>query len=165
MIIEMTASIALSIGGSGTTGYSASAAFIRERLKDSYVQLQTPEFYFSVLKKVLPELNEVQDMTREKGWDGYGADAVQAETFARAYAFLEVLPNNVAAPTVGAEPDGHITFEWYRSQNRVLSVSVSPEGNLYYAALIGPNKTYGAEVFFGETPKVILDLIRRINVA
>ena len=159
----MTASIALSLGGSGTTGYSSSAAFIRERLKNSYVQLQTPEFYFSVLKKVLPELIEVRDMAIEKGWDGYDAAPIHTETFARAYAFLEVLPNSIPAPTVGAEPDGHITFEWYRSPHRVLSVSIGPRGDLHYAALIGPNKAYGTEVFYGETPKVIIDLARRIN--
>ncbi|MBI1803381.1 MAG: hypothetical protein HY033_09045 [Ignavibacteriae bacterium] len=152
----MIASIALSLDGTSTTGYSSSAAFIiQEQLKNSY--------YFSVLKKVLPELIEVRDMAIEKGWDGYGADAIQAETFARAYAFLEVLPTIIPAPTVGAEPDGHITFEWYQSPNRVLSVSISPEGDLHYAALIGPNKAYGTEIFLGETPRIILDLIRRIN--
>jgi len=44
-------------------------------------------------------------------------------------------------------------------------VSVSPEGDLHYAALLGPNKAYGTELFFGEVPKAILDLIARVMTA
>jgi hypothetical protein len=44
-------------------------------------------------------------------------------------------------------------------------VSITPEGDLHYAALIGPNKAYGTEVFFGEVPAGILDLIRRVYLA
>ena len=67
----------------------------------------------------------------------------------------------MAAPSVGAEPDGQITFEWYQSQRRILSVSVSQEGDLHYAALLGYSRRYGTEPFFGEIPADILKLVHR----
>ena len=158
----MATSIAISLGGTGTTGYSPSAEFIRDKIRSSLLELHKPEFYFSVLKKVLPELIEVKNQTAEAGWDGYSANPIGTETFARAYTLLEVLPNHIPPPTVGAEPDGDITLEWYHSPHRTLSVSISTEGDLHYAALIGPNKAYGTEVFYGEAPIGILDLIRRV---
>ena len=155
----------LRLGWIGTSEYSTSAEFIRERIRNSFFELQKPEFYFSVFKKVLPELNQIRFETAESGWDGYDASPVLPETFNRAVGFLASLPNFISAPSVGAEPDGHLTFQWRRSPQRVLSVSISPEGDLHYAALIGPNKAYGTELFFGESPKVILDLIQRVNAS
>jgi hypothetical protein len=96
-------------------------------------------------------------------WDGYGAAPIGEETLFQACSFLEALPLGTRAPSVGAEPDGHITFEWYRSPRRTLSVSVSPESDLHYAALVGPAKAYGTEPFLGEVPQVILDLINRVE--
>jgi hypothetical protein len=55
--------------------------------------------------------------------------------------------------------------EWHRSRRRTLSVSVSPEGELHDAALIGPNRAFGTETFFDEVPVTIVDLIRRVCAA
>jgi hypothetical protein len=161
MIPEMITSAYLSIG---TNGYSESAQFISNQIALSQTALWRPEFYFSTLKKVLPDLMAVASDGVEGGWDGYDALPITKGTIDRATAFLESLPNSIQPPTVGAEPDGHITFEWYSSPHRLLSVSVSPEGDLHYAALIGHNRAYGTEMFLGDAPKEILGLIRRIDV-
>ena len=68
-----------------------------------------------------------------------------------------------AIPSIGAEPDGQITMDWGRSKRRRLSVSVSADGDLHYAALLGPGKTCGTEPFFGEIPGTILNLIRQVR--
>lgn len=162
MIPEMITSAYLSIGASGTNGYSESARFIAEQITLSQQDLQKPEFYFSVMKRVLSELMQIAFVGSKAGWDGYNALPISSETSRLARTFLESLPNSIPSPAVGAEPDGQITFEWYRSPHRVLSLSISPEGDLHYAALIGPNKAYGAEVFYGDVPSVIHDLIRRV---
>ncbi|MFH0937823.1 MAG: hypothetical protein V1899_00835 [Planctomycetota bacterium] len=70
---------------------------------------------------------------------------------------------HVPMPSVGAEPDGHVTLEWHHSSRRTLSVSVSPDGELHYAALFGASKVYGTEPFFGNVPKSILDLISQVD--
>jgi hypothetical protein len=108
------------------------------------------------------ELATIAQECSSANWDGYGAAPVSEETFDQASAFLESLPLGTPAPSVGAEPDGHLTLEWYRSPRLTLSVSASPDGDLHYAALVGPAKAYGTEPFLGEVPQVILDLIHRV---
>jgi hypothetical protein len=113
-------------------------------------------------------INELYGLLKEcqqPNWDGYGALPVRNETYDLALQFLEALPLGTPAPSLGAEPDGHITFEWYRSPRRLLSISVSPMGELHFAALIGNATLYGTEPFYGAIPTAILNTIRRIVVA
>jgi hypothetical protein len=112
---------------------------------------------------VFDELLKTFEECREPNWDGYGAQSVREETYDLAHQFLTVLPLSTPVPSIGAEPDGHITVEWYRSPQRTLSVSISPDGDLHYAALLGSTKTCGTEPFTGEIPKIIFDLIRRVT--
>ena len=100
---------------------------------------------------------------KSPNWDGYGALAVTQDTLRTAYCVIESLPVGTPAPTLGADPDGEITLEWYRSPYRTLSVSVSPDGDLHYGALCGPNKVNGTSVFLGGFPDVILRLIEQVT--
>ncbi len=165
MIKEMAASVALTVGGTGTCGYSETAQYVLSQRLNSFNELRKPEFYFSLMKRVLPELQEISKETSAPGWDGYDAAPITEQTIVQSEAFLQTLPNTFPVPSVGAEPDGHVTFEWHRSSRRTLSVSVSPTGELHYAALLGPNKAFGKEIFYGEMPKGILDLIQRVYAA
>jgi len=108
------------------------------------------------------ELAEVWEECSKPDWDGHGAVAVRERTYQNAQRFLLALPLGTRPPSVGAEPDGQITFEWRHSRRRILSVSVSPEDELHYAALLGPSRTCGTEPFFGEVPKLIRELIGRV---
>jgi hypothetical protein len=66
-------------------------------------------------------------------------------------------------PSVGAEPDGHLTLEWYQSPKRVLSVSVGPAGELNYAALLGEtSRRTGTEIFQNRVPADLLQLIHQV---
>jgi hypothetical protein len=56
-------------------------------------------------------------------------------------------------------------LEWYHSPRRTLSISFSKNSELHYAALLGASKTYGTEPFFGDVPKIIVDLVSRVMVA
>jgi hypothetical protein len=114
--------------------------------------------------KVFEELLKTFEECREPNWDGYGAQAVREETYHLAHQFLTVLPLSTP-PSIGAEPDGQITVEWYRSSQRTLSVSISPDGDLHFAALLGSAKTCGTEPFTGAVPKVVADLIHRVTAA
>jgi hypothetical protein len=108
-------------------------------------------------------LSETVEECREPNWDGYGAQPVCDETYRFAYEFLTALPRDTPVPSVGAEPDGHLTVEWYRSPERTLSVSISAGGDLHFAALLGEAKANGTEPFVGEVPKIISDLIHRVK--
>ncbi len=109
------------------------------------------------------ELLKTFEECRESNWDGYGAQSVREETYHLAHQILAVLPLRTQVPSIGAEPDGQITVEWHRSPKRTLSVSISPEGNLYFAALLESDKTVGTEPFVGDVPKIIADLIDRVT--
>jgi len=115
--------------------------------------------------KSINDLQAVASECNSSGWDGYNAEPVTADTYNLASQFLKVLPSYSQPTSVGAEPDGHITLEWYHSQRRLLSLSISPEGMLYYAALFGTSKQYGSEPFLGSAPQPIISLIHRVAVA
>jgi hypothetical protein len=96
-------------------------------------------------------------------WDGYGAYPVSPSTHTIASRFLKVLPPQFPRPSLGAESDGSISLEWYRSPHQTLSVSIGPDGNLHYAAFLGPRKQYGTEPFSATLPSVIKQLITQID--
>ena len=114
---------------------------------------------------VFEELLKTLGECREPNWDCYGAQSVREETYDLAHHFLAALPLSTPVPFIGAEPDGQITVEWYRSPQRTLSVSISPDGDLHYAALLGSAKTCGTEPFTGAVPKVVADLIHGVTAA
>jgi len=113
--------------------------------------------------KVFEELLKTFEECRQPNWDGYGAQSVREETYNLAHQFLTALPPSTPVPSIGAEPDGQITVEWYRSPQRTLSVSISPNGELHYAALLGAERICGTETFRARMPTVLSDLIARIE--
>lgn len=117
-------------------------------------------------QKVFQALEAQSESCAIPGWDGYGAEPVSLDAYRCAYRIVESLPPGIPMPDVGAEPDGHLTLEWYRSPGRVLSVSVSPEGELNYAALLGgASRRTGREVFQNTVPGDMLHLIRQVFAA
>jgi hypothetical protein len=145
-----------------TPGESCTARFVQEQVEQGRRYLQNSEFLGQGSRAVFEELFEIVNQCNVPDWDGYGAEPVSNEAFLKAYFFLEAMPLGMQPPSIGAEPDGQITLEWYKSTRRTLSISVSPEGDLHYSALIGTNKAYGTEAFFGEIPTPIIELINRV---
>ena len=114
--------------------------------------------------ELMKQSEEVRQSCSTPGWDGYGAEPVTLATVEQACAFAGTFPPDLPVPTVGIEADGHITFEWYRTPQEVLSVSVDATGTLYYAALLGAQKAQGTEVFRGRMPDVVVNLITRLGL-
>ena len=94
-------------------------------------------------KEIFRELEEVFQECSSDGWDGERAKPVSKEVLRSTAAFLESLPPGVEPPQIAAEPDGAISLEWYRSPEKVISVSVNPGGEVYYAAIIGTRRNHG----------------------
>ena len=139
-------------------GESTAAQLVGNRLEEYAVHLHSSAA-IGVGNVIREELADVWKDCHAHGWDGYGSAAVSWEVYKQAERLLYALPLGIPTPSVGAEPDGHITLEWYRGPRCTLSVSVSPDGVLHYAALIGSAKAMGSEPFLGEVPKRILQLI------
>lgn len=164
MILEMTATFALAYG---TASRSAGpvAQFVADQVEQGRRHMQQSYLFGMEGKGVFDELLSVGQECAQPNWDGYGADPVLAETVGQAWAFVKALPLGFPRPSVGAEADGHLTLEWYRNPHRVLSVSISPDKMLYYAAMLGSSKRSGTEPFYGEAPEDILQIIGRVHGA
>ena len=149
-------------GSAPTRAASEAAHFVEAEAQEIRRRLHSSRSLGMGGRGVVEELWVVADASRNPNWDGYGAAPVEPETLDQAYRFLEALPLGLPIPSVGAEADGHLTFEWYCSPTRVLSASISPEGMIYYAALLSGSKRSGTEHFMGQVPEDLLDIIRRL---
>jgi hypothetical protein len=135
---------------------------------DKASQAKSQYFRESAAFSKQPAYNELFSVWNEckiANWDGYNAFPVKKMTLFNTYSFIEALPLGTSLPSIGVEPDGHLTLEWYRHPRWTLSISISPEYNLYYAALFGESVERGSEVFAGIVPRTILDLIQRVCIA
>jgi hypothetical protein len=157
-MIEATLSV--SVGAVMSRGASDAARYVGRRSEEATRRLRNSAFLG--LRSVLEELVAVAEECALPNWDGHGAAPITEAVLREAYRVLESTPMGFPSASLGAEPDGQITLEWHMSPRRTLSVSVSAEGELHYAAILGASKVYGTEPFLGDFPKAILDLIRRV---
>jgi hypothetical protein len=163
MILEMTTSAFLcSWRFSRSPATSAEAGQIASAFQDSCRHLCASQSFGASHRASLEELSSVAEECKKPNWDGQGAAAISSETYLLAYKFIEALPIGIPVFSISAEPDGHLTFEWFRSSRRLLSVSIGPQGELHYAASLGLRKRYGTEPFFGEVPGVVLELVSEV---
>ncbi|MCJ7777274.1 MAG: hypothetical protein MUP16_03050 [Sedimentisphaerales bacterium] len=131
---------------STVSGYMGEiAGFVAKEMENSRELLQESNALSFVAKGTFQQLHEIFRECSFDGWGGDKAKPISEEVFHFAIRFLNSFPLGMEAPEVGAEPDGAITLEWYRSPNKVISISINPDGWMYYAALIGTSKRHGAD--------------------
>lgn len=152
--------LSLSSVGKPTRGSSEAACFVAEKIEEGRRRFQ--DSYSLGLPGVFDELYATAEQCSIPNWDGYGAAAVTKETCLNAYRFLETLPLGTQPPTVGAEPDGSLTLEWYQSPRWTLSLSLNSEADIHYAALLGTSRQFGTLPFLGDVPEPILRLIEQV---
>lgn len=146
------------------SGYASSiSASIDKEIIETYGRLQKLNTLGLGAKGTFQQIEEVFVECSFEGWDGENARPISEEIRRRAIEFLESLPLGIEAPDVGAEPDGDITLEWYRSPQWILSVSISAKRELSYAALFGTSKHYGSIPFYGKAPNILLTFINQIT--
>ncbi len=153
---------ALTFGQIASRGASPTACYIARASDANWQRFQSSVFLGLKASGVFEDLFDVFVNNQKAGWDGDSAEPVVQDTYLNAYRFLESLPPAIQVPSIGVEPDGHITFEWYKAPRQTISISVSPDGFLYYSALMGLRKTNGSEPFFGDVPKIVLELIGKV---
>jgi len=146
-----------------TSGFfSPTANFVHEQNSSWIDQIRETNVFGSERNLAMDELRQTYEECRTPNWDGFDAQAVVDEVFFVASEVLDSLPLGMRAPTVAAEPDGHLTLEWYRSPSRTLSLSISPSRDIHYAALLGARKAYGSEPFYEALSSTIVDLINQV---
>ena len=145
-----------------TPGHSKAALYVQNQARESQQHFQAPLSRSQARQSAMEALVNVYDASRHTDWDGHGAAPVSQAVYFNAYRLLEAFPEGLPMPSPGAEPDGQLTLEWHKSAYKTLSVSVSADGDLHYAALIGASRAYGTEPFLGQLPQSLLDLIQRV---
>ena len=108
-------------------------------------------------------LKDIFDSHRQPDWDGYGALPITHDAYSEACRLLRVLPKDILAPEISADPRGAISFEWYKGPNWVFTLTAKGNGLLVYAGLMGKdNRAYGTQKFRDSIPKIILRHIRQL---
>ncbi|MEX1014876.1 MAG: hypothetical protein WDZ80_07000 [Candidatus Paceibacterota bacterium] len=109
------------------------------------------------------ELDLILDESQDNNWDGYGSKAVIYDSYLEAQKFVDGYPiSSMVLPEVSIDPDGEISFEWYKNPEYCFSISFSGDEILTYAGLFGINKINGSEYFGDEIPEIILENIKRV---
>ena len=163
MIEQVSACDYYAIPPIATFGFSDVAEYIDLMTRDLREYMQDSNYLGLRAKGVFDELCSVAEECCNPGWDGYSAVPITEETIKKAEQFLMTLPWGISPPSIGAEPDGCLTFEWYKSSIHVLSISISEDGFLHYAYLCGKRKKYGSEPFSTSIAKDIISLILDIK--
>ena len=109
------------------------------------------------------QIRKIAEECAAPGWDGYGASPVTPEAVSQARRFAEAIPTELPMPTIGVEPDGALTFEWYRDRTQMLSVSVDASAALPYAAALPSGTISGTEIFHGQVPQKLVAVIRYVR--
>ena len=143
-------------------GASETACFVLKATELQRGYFLEPQTYGLRRDTAINELDDVRWDCSRPGWEGYQAAPVSEEAIENALRFLESLPGETGEPSVAAEPDGSISFEWHHDPYHTLSVSITSHAELYYAALLGQRVRHGSEPFFGEPPAELITLIREV---
>ena len=114
------------------------------------------------LSEMIERLFEARQEHSINNWDGYGAKAIDEQSYQNAIRFILSLTQDIPAPEIGVEPDGEVVFEWYGGKREVFSISMGSRNELTYAGLYGINKTYGVKHFYENIPDTLLDNISRV---
>ena len=117
-----------------------------------------------IKNNVLSELELLFHDFSVSDWDGYNAEPIKHETFISAKRLIRMLPTDIPLPEIGAEPDGSITFEWYRSPNYIVSMSLTSDIRIFFASLKGERTQRGSDVFYDKLPFFVHRLIRSLGV-
>ena len=143
-------------------GVSPEAKYLQKKEREAWGEFCNSD---SIGKAPLfRELAEVFEECREEGWNGYDAVPLDEGALNAAKEFLDSLPLGLPLPSLFGDPEGLVGFEWYQSRWRTLSVLVGKDGKLYFSALLGgPGSVVdGTEVFSGEFPRILRDLVERV---
>lgn len=115
------------------------------------------------IKNALSQLEKSVNEARENGWKGENSIAISISTMKYSLKFLEALPRDIPTPDVSAEPDGEIEFEWYKSKDRIFSVSVSNDSTISCAGRTSNQRKFYRFNFVSDTlPPTLIKDIRSI---
>lgn len=143
-----------------TTGFSDAAQLVNRSMIAQVNGLRRSQT-FGLDSQLREELGEVWSECQADNWDGHKALPVSKESLRLVYELLEELPDSFPEPSLSADPDGALALEWYSSKDRQIVISIS-DGEIHYAAKLGPNRHHGKYVIVDGWPRSLFSLIQKI---
>jgi hypothetical protein len=113
-------------------------------------------------RNTMAELSGLFEECSRPDWDGYDAPPLSAEVFQVAAQFVASIPFDVPVPEISASPAGDISFEWAQTARRIVSVAISENREIHYAALNGHKRSFGSMPFDGSFDSQLHDLIQSV---
>jgi hypothetical protein len=113
--------------------------------------------------ELVADFYEVVADCSKSGWSGRASEPVQPESFEAGQKLISHLPDDIPSPTIGAIPEGLLTFEWYQSPKRLVWVVPNTNNGLDYAIRRGDEVFHGSAPFFGTLPETVLSQIRSLG--
>lgn len=106
---------------------------------------------------VLRDIEAVFRDCQHEDWDGHNAYPVTPASRDSAKKFLHLLPESIAPPSIGADLDGEISFDWGQGLC-AFSASVR-RGKASYAAILGAFESRGTFSLDDGIPDAVLHIL------
>lgn len=132
---------------------------IHRALGEVSAHVRTSVTYGEPWNAALTQLAEIWKETTLPDWDGYDAPPLSSDVFHYALRFVQTIPFDIPQPDIGASAAGDITFEWAQTPRRIVSVGISPNGEVHYASLNGAKRTFGSFPLDGTFDPLLRSLI------
>lgn len=116
------------------------------------------------VQALLDDLYLLADDCREEDWNGFGASPLSLRSLGNAEKFIRCLGMDSRDASLGANAKGWVTLQWGPSAKWTLSIVITNDGWLHWAALFGSVREHGTTPFMGAIPKNIAKLIQRACV-
>jgi len=136
---------------------------VQHKLRTAALSIIMKTHYGPRHRSALEALAQIAAECREPDWDGHNALPVESATIERARRIIASLPGAIPSPDIGAEPDGHVTLEWYSGPRWQISLSVAPNGIMHHAAMLGASRNYGQDYVESKLSGWILNMIREVT--
>jgi len=131
-------------------------------IKISPVHSRTSIFYEKPLIDITYEIIDIYSERQKGNWDGYGAEPIKYLSQSLQFAedlFLESM-SLIESVDIIPENDGCLCFEWFKSDNKLISISVGRE-RFAYNYKLGDEEACGEISFSSFLEKQML--IKRIK--
>jgi hypothetical protein len=95
-------------------------------------------------------------------WNGYGAEPLRKASLQNAEFLLRSFGLGAAHPSLGASNAGWVTMQWARSATWTLSLMITDDGLIHWAALLGSSRSSGTMPLNAAAVQELLKTINRV---
>lgn len=114
------------------------------------------------IQEVLDDLLALAQEAGTADWNGYGAEPLRKASLQNAESLLRSFGLGAAHPCLGASNAGWVTMQWARSATWTLSLMITDDGLIHWAALLGSSRSSGTMPLNAAAVQELLKTINRV---